>query len=259
MSCVFRLSRHRLRRPRAAAAACLLLVGCGGVVDHLSYDSDGVAKDVLALVDHNTAWARSRESDAVLYRIELRADRPGAAAPAYALYSFYSPKANSFMTATSDPTVPWDGAEPQYWPLDLIPPMPLPAVAMDFREAWRKAQEAGLTNVTTATLEVHRRFGLALVVWSILGQLPKAGEGGVYFDALSKERLYRTALITPPTDPLLIEKSLYEYRRAFRGRFNGPNTCTGSAIAIPAAKPVVCFDVETRLYQSPRDGPSFMR
>lgn len=244
-------ARRAARCLTAFAAAAVLAAACGAGGEQLSYDSNGVARGVLGLVARNTEWARSIEEDAVLYRIELRPESPSDRAPSYVLYNFYSPRANVFMTATSDPRVPWEGAEPQDWPVDQIQPMPLPAVAMDFRDAWERAKAAGLTNVTSASLEVQRRFGLALVVWSLIGTLPQAGEGGVYFNALSKERIYRAALISPPESPLMIEKAMFEYRRALRGPQTGKSPCRGPGIPIPAQKPVVCFNVESRDYSAP--------
>ncbi len=234
-------------------AATALIAACGAGGDAISYDSDGVARGVLDLVPRNTAWARSLEPDAVLYKIELRPESPGATAPSSVLYNFYAPRANAFMTATSDPKVPWEGAEPQYWPLDQIQPMPLPAVAMDFREAWDRARAAGLTNVTSVTLEVQRRFGLVLVVWSLLGKVPQAGEDGVYFNALSKERLLRATLINPPASPLMVEKAMFEYRRALRGKATGKSPCYGPGVPIPVQNPVVCFNVDSRDYTAPEE------
>ncbi len=232
----------------------MLVAACGAGGDSISYDSDGIARGVLDLVPHNTEWARSIEPDAVLYRIELRPESPSATAPTSVLYNFYAPRENAFMTATSDPKVPWEGAEPQYWPLDQIQPMPLPAVAMDFREAWDRAGAAGLTQVTSVTLEVQRRFGLVLVVWSLLGKVPQAGEDGVYFNALSKERVLRATLINPPSSQLMVEKAMFEYRRALRGTAaTGKSRCSGPGIAIPALHPVVCFNVDSRDYTAPEE------
>jgi hypothetical protein len=249
---VFRFSGRR-RRVTIAMLALAALGACRGPVDHLSYDSDGVAKDVLALVAHNTIWARTLEPDAVLYRIELRSDKPGDSAPTYALYSFYAPRANAFMTASSDPKTPWDGAEPQYWPLDALPPLPLPAVPMDFREAWVRARDAGLTNVSSAVLEVQRRFGFPIVVWTLTGQLPGTTDGAVYFNAITKDRIQVSTLVSPPASPLVAEQALFEYRRALRGRGGRPDACSGPAIAIPAVAPVICFEVGSRTYSPPVD------
>jgi len=244
---------RRAARWLTAVAVSVLVAACIDSGDELSYDSDGVARGVLELVPRNTEWARSIEPDAVLYRIELRPESPTATAPSSVLYNFYAPGANAFMTATSDLKVPWEGAEPQYWPLDQIQPMPLPAVALDFREAWDRARDAGLTKVTTVTLEVQRRFGVVLVVWSLLGKVPQAGEDGVYFNALSKERIRRATLINPPASPLMVEKAMFEYRRALRGKATGKSPCHGPGIPIPAQLPVVCFNVDSRDYTPPEE------
>jgi hypothetical protein len=252
--CPFIVPARSATRWLTAAAVALLCGACGAGGDELSYDSDGVARGVLDLVPHNTEWARSIEPDAVLYRIELRPESPTATAPSSVLYNYYSPGANAFMTATSDPRVPWEGAEPQAWPADQIQPMPLPAVAMDFTEAWEQAKAAGLTKVKSVTLEVQRRFGLVLVVWSLLGTLPQAGEDGVYFNALSKERLLRATLISPPASPLMVEKAMFEYRRALRGKAGiGKSPCEGTGIPIPTSEPAVCFNVESRNYSPPQE------
>ncbi len=242
---------RRAARWLTAVAVTVLVAACSATGDELSYDSEGVASGVLDLVPRNREWAQSIEPDAVLYRIELRPESPSAKAPSSVLYNFYAPGVNAFMTATSEPKVPWDGAEPQDWPKDQIQPMPLPAVAMDFREAWDRAREAGLTNVTNVTLEVQRRFGVVLVVWSLLGKVPQAGEDGMYFNALSKERILRATLINAPASPLMVEKAMFEYRRALRGKPTTKSICAGTAIPIPADDPVVCFDVDSREYSQP--------
>jgi hypothetical protein len=240
------------RVPRLASLL-LLLSGCGGAVTQLSYDSDGVARDVLALVAYNTQWAREQQPEAVLYRIELRSDAPSDTAPQYALYNFYVPSTRTFLTATSDPTVPWDGAEAQEWPADQPVPLPLPPIPMDFKDAWRKAREAGLTKATSAVLEVNRRTTLPIVTWSLSGTMPDIREGGAYFNALTGDRVRLTLLADPPMSPTLMEKFTAQYRSALRGNSAGSPRCSGRAIAIPEAAPVVCFDVPSRQYSPPAD------
>lgn len=244
----------RLRAPAVASiAATLLLGGCSGEVTQLSYDADGVARDVLALVAYNTEWARSQQPEAVLYRIELRSDTPSDTAPQYALYSYYAPSTRTFLTATSDPKVPWAGAEPQDWPADQPIPLPLPPIAMDFREAWRKARQAGLTKATSAVLEVNRRTPLPIVTWALAGTMPDVREAGAYFNAITGERVRLTLLADPPMSPTLLEKFTSQYRGALRGNAVGGTLCSGRSIAIPEAAPVVCYDVPARQYSPPAD------
>ncbi len=226
----------------------LLLAGCRGKGDHLRYDDEGVATNVLGLVARNTRWARTQQADAVLYRIELRTDAASDNAPTDALYSFYSPASRTFMTATSDPRIPWDGAEAQDWPADRPEPLPLPVVPMDFTEAWQKAQDVGVRRVTSAVLEVNTRNTMPIVAWSILGQVPDIRESGVYLDALSGDRLYPHTLLEPPTSPLPVENAISRYRGALRGEATSSNGCAGKAVAIPAADPVTCFDAVTRAF-----------
>ncbi len=244
----------RPRGPILAPLFALLVVGgCSGEVAQLSYDGDGVAKDVLALVDFNTRWAREQEPEAVLYRIELRSDAPSDTAPQHALYSFYAPSTRTFLTATSDPKVPWDGAEAQDWPADQPVPLPLPHISMDFREAWRKARAAGLTKATSAVLEVNRRTALPLVTWSLVGSMPDVREGGAYFNAITGERVRVTLLADPPMSPTLLEKFTSQYRGALRGNSAGSPRCSGRSIPIPEVAPAVCFDVPSRQYSPPAD------
>ena len=63
----------------------------------LTYDADGVAQNVIALIPHNTKWARSKQADAVLYRIELRVSTASGGVPSEALYNFYSPSSRTFI------------------------------------------------------------------------------------------------------------------------------------------------------------------
>jgi hypothetical protein len=239
--------------PSIVTLLALLLLGCGSEVTQLSYDGDGVAMDVLALVPHNTEWARSQQPEAVLYRIELRSDTPSDTAPQYALYSYFAPSTRTFLTATSDPKVPWDGAEAQDWPADQPVPLPLPPIRMDFREAWRKARAAGLTNATSAVLEVNRRTALPIVTWSIVGTMPDVREGGAYFNALTGDRVRLTLLADPPMSPTLLDRFTSQYRSALRGTSAGSARCSGRSIAIPEAAPVVCYDVPSRQYSPPAD------
>ena len=147
----------------AAISMTIALAACVRKPDHLSYDAAGVAQDVLALIPHNTEWARTVQYDAVLYRVELRADGARDGAPTDALYSFYSPGSQVFLTATSDPRTPWEGAEPQDWPAGRRAPMPLPPVAIDFAAAWTQARNAGITKVSSAVLEVNQKNALPIV------------------------------------------------------------------------------------------------
>lgn len=233
-----------------AVTAVALLAGCRGKVEHLSYDSDGVAKDVLALIAHNTAWAQSKQPDAVLYRIELRTETPGEGPPTDALYSYYSSGSQTFMTATSDPRLPWAGAEPQDWPNDRPPPMPLPPITMDFKDVWKLATAAGLKKATNAVLQVNQGSTLPVVVWAINGEAQDIREGGVFFNAVSGMRMLRTTLFDPPAAQLLTDNALSEYRGALRGEATGPNGCSGKAVAVPRDNPVVCFDAEARQYSA---------
>lgn len=251
---MFRRSPSSHRFPRAAryaaAAAFALLAACKAKVDRLSYDSDGVAKDVLALIPHNDQWARSLQADAVLYRIELRSEAASDSAPAEALYSYYSAGSKTFMTATSDPKIPWAGAEPQDWPADRQPPLPLPPLTLDFKAVWAKAREGGLTKATSAVLEVNQRTMLPIVAWSIAGEMPDMREGGIYFDAVSFERMYHTRLVDPPTSATQLENAMSAYRGALRGDATDGKGCAGKAIAIPTINPVVCFDLADRSYSA---------
>lgn len=235
-------------RGATIAAVVALVVACAGKVDHLSYDSDGVAKDVLALIPHNTEWARTKQADAVLYRIELRSESPSDAAPTEALYSYYSAGSQTFMTATSDQKIPWAGAEPQSWPAGRPAPLPLPPVTMDFKDAWKVAREAGIKAVSNAVLEVNTGNAVPVVLWAINGAATDMREGGIYLNALSGMRLLRTGLFDPPVVPVMVENAVSEYRGALRGTATAAKGCSGKAVAIPSDNPVVCFDAETRSY-----------
>jgi hypothetical protein len=239
---------RQLVRHITAVAAFAPLLACGGKVEHLSYDGDGVAKDVAALIPFNTAWAQSKQPDAVLYRIELRSETPGEGAPTDALYSYFSAGSRTFMTATSDPRLPWAGAEPQDWPADRPVPLPLPRVTMDFKDVWKLVKAAGMKKVTTAVLEVNRGSAVPVVVWAVNGEAPDIREGGIFYNAVSGVRMLRTGLFDPPASPRMVDNALTEYRAALRGDATGPNGCSGKAVAIPAQAPVVCFDAESRQY-----------
>ena len=242
-----RASRSPARRLRHLALL-LLVAACNGAPDHLSYDQDGVAQDVLALVHFNAKWAQDRLDDAVLYRIELRNEIPRDSAPVEALYSFYAPGSASFLTATSDPAVPWSGAEPLDWPAGRAAPLPLPPVRMDFKEAWRLATATGISRVTTAVLEVNQRNGVPIVAWSISGQMADLRERGVYFDALTGERLYAHTLFDPPTTATQVDEAISNYRGALRGDVTQDPMCPKHAVPVPARRPVTCFDATTGTY-----------
>ncbi len=225
----------------------ITLCGCNRAPERLTYD-DGVAHDVLALIAHNTEWAHTIQYDAVLYRIELRTDAPSDAAPTDALYSFFSPGSQVFLTATSDPRTPWEGAEPQAWPTGRRAPLPLPPVTVDFDKAWELARTAGITRVTSAVLEVNQRNALPIVAWSIAGDMRDPREHGVYIDALTGERLYEHTLDEPPVSPASLETAQSRYRGALRGTLRGSRGCKARSLPVPASGPVVCFDPIRRLY-----------
>lgn len=225
-----------------------MLAGCSRKVDHLSYDEDGVAEDVMALVPFNDAWARERQEDAVLYRIELRSDPPSDSAPPNALYSYYSPGSHTFMTATSDPKLPWAGDEAQDWPVGRPEPLPLPSAPLDFKAAWTKAVAAGVSRVSSAVLEVNQRNSMPIVAWTITGQLPDIRDPAVYIDALTGERLNPPSLLEPPMSPAPVERAISAYRGALRGDVAEVVGCEGKAIPVPIRQPVLCFDVLQRAY-----------
>jgi hypothetical protein len=238
----------RILLHRLPLAALIAVASCRASPDHLSYDDDGVAQEVLALVPYNTKWARRIAYDAVLYRIELRTGAPGDSVPSEALYTYYSAGTRSFLTATSDPGTPWAGAEPMAWPVRRSAPLPLPSVKIDFKEAWRLASATGIYRVTSAVLEVNRRNGIPIVAWTFTGELSDLRERGVYFDALTGERLYAHTLFDPPTSTRQVEEATSIYRGALRGDIAQDTKCPKRAIAIPARRPVVCFDVERQRY-----------
>ena len=241
-------SCRQVRCHIATVAAFALLTACGGKVEHLSYDAEGVAKDVTALIPFNTAWAQSKQPDAVLYRIELRSETPGDGPPTDALYSYFSAGSRTFMTATSDPRLPWAGAEPQDWPAERPVPLPLPRVTMDFKDVWKLVKAAGMKKVTTAVLEVNRGSSMPVVIWAVNGEAQDIREGGIFYNAISGVRMLRTSLFDPPVSPRMVDNALTEYRGALRGTATGPNGCSGKAVAIPEGAPVVCFDAEARQY-----------
>jgi hypothetical protein len=244
--------RNRRRHVRHLAAVVLaaLITGCNNQPERLTYGSDGVAQDVLALIPFNVDWAHTIEYDAVLYRIELRNETPTDRAPTDAFYSFYSPGSQTFLTATSDPRTPWEGAEPQEWPPERSAPLPLPPVTVDYPKAWQIARNAGIRQVTRAVLEVNQKNTLPIVAWSIMGNMQDQREHGVYIDALSGERLYEHTLDEPPVSPATVENAQSRYRGALRANRRDNFGCKAGSLAIPAAEPVVCFD-PIRLVYSP--------
>jgi hypothetical protein len=235
---------------RAVVVLVALTAGCTSQPERLTYGSDGVAQDVLALIPFNADWAHTIEYDAVLYRIELRNDTPTDRAPTDAYYSFYSPGSKHFLTATSDPRTPWEGAEPQEWPPQRIAPLPLPRVTVDYPKAWQIARTAGIREVSRAVLEVNQKNTLPIVAWSIMGRMPDQREHGVYIDALTGERLYEHTLDEPPVSAASLEKAQSRYRGALRENRRDNFGCKAGSLAIPAAEPVVCFD-PIRLVYSP--------
>lgn len=229
-------------------AVAVVAAGCRAAPDHLTYDEEGVAQEVLAMIPYNTRWAQDRLPDAVLYRIELRHDAPADSAPAQALYSFYSARRNAFLTATSDPVVPWSGAEPLDWPAGKPAPFPLPPVKMDFREAWRRAAATGIYQVSSAVLEVNQRNGVPIVAWTISGRMADLRERGVYFDALSGERMYAHTLFDPPSTRAMVETAISTFRGALREDVTQDPNCPTRAVPVPARKPVTCFDANRGRY-----------
>jgi hypothetical protein len=234
-----------------------LAAGCSSQPEKLSYDGDGVAKDVLALIPFNTAWARTKFPDAMLYRIELRNDSAQADGPPnVALYSFFSPGSRQFLTASSEPSIPWSGNEPQAWPNNRPAPAPLPPVTLDFRDAWRKAREAGVTNVSSAVLDVNLMNALPHVAWSVLGTMKDIRQRGVFFSALTGNRLNGLELTEPPTSPVQAEIALTTIRAAFERSLPKPQTdsaaprsrCVGTAVPVSAQAGFRCYDFAARAY-----------
>ena len=239
--------------PRTAVALVLVTtVSCSRTdPSQLTYDADGVAQNVVALIPYNTKWARSKQADAVLYRIELRTSGTSGPAPTDALYSFYSPSSRSFMTATSDPKIPWAGAEPQPWPADRPPPPPLPTVTLDFAAAWRQATEAKVEQVTAGVLEVNSRNPIPVAAWSFMGRMPNFEQHGVFINAITGQRLNELALFDVPSSGIMVQNAIAEYRGALRN--DAPDTaggCTRPAVRVPAENSVVCYDVEARTYSA---------
>ena len=239
---------------RSAVALALLAatVACSrNDPTQLTYDADSVAQNVLALIPYNTQWARAQEADAVLYRIELRTSSPSSAVPTDALYSFYSPSSQTFMTATSDPKIPWAGADPQPWPADRRPPPPLPAVTLDFAAAWKQAKDAKVEHVTSAVLEVNTRNPLLLTAWSFVGRMPNYQLHGVFINARTGQRLNELALFDVPSSELMVSDMLSEYRGAVRNdAADSQAGCIRPAVPVPAEQSVVCYNVEDRSYST---------
>ncbi len=246
---VFR-SAFRAVPHSAVALALLATVSCSRTdPSQLTYDADGVAQNVLALIPYNTKWARSKQADAVLYRIELRVST--GAIPTDALYNFYSPSSRTFMTATSDPKIPWAGAEPQPWPADRPAPPPLPTVTLDFAAAWKQAKEAKIEDVTVAVLEVNTRNPMTLTAWSFLGRMPNSEQHGVFFNAITSQRLNELALFEIPSSGIIVQNAVSEYRGALRNDAKDAGVgCNKPAVAVPAQQSVVCYDVEARAYSA---------
>lgn len=248
VSRAYRLANYRL--PTIAIAAAMVLAGCGSTqVDHVTFDEAHVAQDVLALLPRATTWARSQRMDAVIYRIELRPIPGVDGAPSEVLYNFFSHSSRAFMTATSDPHLPWATAEPQDWPSARPMPMPLPPVTIDFATIWTRATAVGIWNVTSAVLEVNTRNTMPYVLWSIAGDTKDFRERGLYFDALTGERLYAHAVHEPATSAEQVEAVSSRYRGALRGNVTGPNGCKDKAIGVPSAQPVVCYDAHNRTFR----------
>jgi hypothetical protein len=243
--------RNQLAQLSRLSLAAATLLACDREPDHLSYDSDGVAKNVLALIPHNTAWARSSFPDAMLYRVELRADAGSDEAPSVALYSYFSPASRQFLTATSEPKVPWSGAEPQAWPADRPAPPPLPDVPTDFRAAWEKARGFGIKNATTAVLEVNAANALPIVTWTVLGEMKDLMQRGVYLDALTGERISPAQLREPPTAQVQVEIALTSIRKAFatststqasESKAANLGRCQGNAVPVSTETTARCYD-----------------
>ena len=230
----------------------LATVSCGRKEpSQLTYDADGIAQNVLALIPYNTTWARSRQADAVLYRIELRTSSASGTVPTDALYSFYSASSRTFMTATSDPKIPWAGAEPQAWPADRPAPPPLPTVTLDFAAAWKQAKEAKVEQVTAGVLEVNTHSPMMLTAWSFVGRMPNFEQHGVFFNAITGQRLNELALFDLPSSALMVSNALSEYRGALRNDATDTEVgCTKPAVQVPAVQSVVCYDVEARTYSA---------
>ncbi len=241
-------NHHRHLCHLTALVLAVVAAGCTSQPKRLSYDADGVANEVLALIPFNADWAQTLEYDAVLYRIELRNEAPADRAPTDAFYSFYSPGSQVFLTATSDPRTPWEGAEPQEWPVERRAPLPLPSVTVDYKKAWQIARAAGIRQVTSAVLEVNQKNTLPIVAWSIVGSMADQREHGVYIDALSGERLYEHTLDEPPVSPTTLENAQSRYRGALRADRSDTAGCKAGSLAIPAAEPVVCFDPIRSVY-----------
>lgn len=239
--------------PRSAVALTLFAtVSCSRAdPSQMTYDADGVAQNVIAMIPHNTKWARSKAADAVLYRIELRASSPSDAVPTEALYSFYSPSSRTFMTATSDPKIPWAGAEPQPWPADRPAPPPLPTVTLDFAAAWTQAKEAKIEHVTAGVLEVNVQNPMMLTAWSFLGHMPNFEQHGVFFNAITGQRLNELALFDIPSSGIMVQNAVSEYRGALRNDATDTDVgCIKPAVRVPAQQSVVCYNVEARTYSA---------
>jgi hypothetical protein len=248
---VFRSASRTVRR--SALALMLLATASCGRKDpsQMTYDADGVAQNVLALIPYNTRWARTKHADAVLYRIELRTTSASGTVPTDALYSFYSPSSRTFMTATSDPKIPWAGAEPQAWPVDRPAPPPLPTVTLDFAAAWKQAKEAKVEQVTAGVLEVNTHNPMMLTAWSFVGRMPNFEQHGVFFNAITGQRINELALFDIPSSDMLVQNALSEYRGALRNDTTDTAVgCTKPAVRVPAVQSVVCYDVQARTYSA---------
>jgi hypothetical protein len=246
---VFRTASRTIARAVVSLTLPTLAACTSKPPTHLTYDADSVATNVLALIAYNTEWARTNQADAVLYRIELRSDGASDTAPTEALYSFYSPGSSTFMTATSDPKIAWAGAEPQPWPADRAAPAPLPRITLDFADAWRQAKAAKISHVTRAVLEVNSGNAVPVNTWSILGQMPRIDEQGVFFNAISGKRINGRLLTEEPSTPRYIDDAIAEYRGALRENSPGSTVgCNGGAVRVPAERSVACYNVVARLY-----------
>ena len=126
--------------------------------------------------------------------------------------------------------------------------MPLPADFLDFKAAWTKAVDAGVSRVSSAVLEVNQRNSIPVVAWTITGRMPDIRHSAVYIDALTGDRLNPPSLLEPPTSPAPVERAVSAYRGALRGDVAEVTGCEGKAIPVPIRQPVLCFDVVDRAY-----------
>ena len=155
------------------------------------------------------------------------------------------------MTATSDPKIPWAGAEPQPWPVERPAPPPLPNVTLDFAAAWKQAKEAKIEDVTVGVLEVNTRNPMTLTAWSFLGKMPNFEQHGVFFNAITGQRLNELALFDIPSSGMMVQNAVSEYRGALRNDATDSDVgCIKPAVRVPAQQSVVCYDVEARTYSA---------